>query len=709
MRALTIFALAGIVSAAPQPARPQEPGSVRESAEVSLVEVPVRVIGRDGLPVRGLTADAFSLEDDGRSQTIVGFDAVDLADRNPGAAGLSSPAARRRFLILFDLSFSQPKAIVFARKAARDFVLSGLGDRDLAAVATYSVEKGVRLLVTFTADRGPLARAVDTLGLEASRDSGDPLAFAFDREGSLPPGALPTSRPTGSRADVAGIIESLQSLSILRQMRDDEYARDRVRHLFQSFRELSQALDTVEGRKDVIYLSEGFRGRYLVGAPETEEERQYLIHGEVWKVDADKRFGSITLREELDGLGDVFRRSDCVIHAVDIAGIRAENDPDGEGASIGLRESGNALYEIAAGSGGEVFRNANDFGSELAQIVRQTSLVYVLAFRPGRPAEEGRFHSLKVKVSVPGARVLARAGYYDRRGFRRLSPLERRLVAADVIANEIPSDEIPARVLAVPFAGSGSEATVPVLLEIPGPALLEADRSEKLQVEVYAYAFDEQGRLADYFVRTLAADVSKSRERLLGGGVRYFGVLRLPPGAYRLRTLVRNASTGRMGFAAAPLQVPGFSAGEPYLLPPVFLERSDAWLTVGESGHGESAAEMPGLFAELPTEGMTPAVLGSVEPGAASRVCLVAYHFDAGDREELKLGSQILGADGQPLQTARLAVIGSTAARADGRRTLLLSFSAPPGLAPGRYGLRVFLQGAAGGATRQATAPFRVP
>jgi hypothetical protein len=164
-----------------------------------------------------------------------------------------------------------------------------------------------------------------------------------------------------------------------------------------------------------------------------------------------------------------------------------------------------------------------------------------------------------------------------------------------------------------------------------------------------------------------------------------------------------------MGFAASPLQVPGFSAQEPYLLPPVFLERSDAWMSVGEGTQGVSAGEVSGPFAELPTDGMTPAALGSVEPGSASRVCLVAYHFDAGEREELKLGSQILGADGQPLQTARLAVIGSTAAQPDGRRTLLLSFSAPPGLAPGRYGLRVFLQGAAGGATRQATAPFRVP
>jgi hypothetical protein len=515
------------------------------------------------------------------------------------------------------------------------------------------------------------------------------------------------TRQGGGRADAAGMAESLESLSILHKMRDDEYARGRVRHLFQSFRELSQALDAVEGRKDVIYLSEGFRGRYVVGAPDTDQERQWLVHGEVWKVDSDKRYGSTPLRGELDQLGQVFRRSDLVIHAVDIAGIRAETDPDSDG-TIGARESENALFEIAHGSGGEVFRNANDFGEELAEIVHQTSLVYVLAFRPDRPAEEGRFHELKVKASVPGARVLARAGYYDRRGFRKLSPLERRLLAADVIANEIAFDEIPARVLAVPFASEAGVASVPVLLEIPGPALVASDAGDKLQLEIYAYAFASDGRLQDYFVRTLGADLAQNREKLLASGVRYYGELRLPPGSYRLRTLVRNSATGRMGFSVQPLEIPTFAGGEPYLLPPVFLDRPDSWISIAGASRPDGRAQT-NPFASLPSDGLAPAALGNVAAGSASRLCLVAYHFDAGNREELKLGSQILGADGKPLEPVKLAVLGSTATAADGRRTLLLSFSPPSGLAPGRYGLRVFLQAADGGATRQATAAFQVP
>jgi hypothetical protein len=60
---------AGVAAAAAQ-----EPGPVRETAEVSLVEVPVRVVDRNGAPMRGLEAKDFTLFDDGRRQEIVGFD-----------------------------------------------------------------------------------------------------------------------------------------------------------------------------------------------------------------------------------------------------------------------------------------------------------------------------------------------------------------------------------------------------------------------------------------------------------------------------------------------------------------------------------------------------------------------------------------------------------------------------------------------------------
>src|SRR6184192_3295394 len=118
-------------------------GQVRETVNVNLVEVPVTVIDRNGNPVRGLTADKFEL--------------IDFASSQTRAVSPLNPAARRSFLLLFDLSFSSPLGRTKAQEAARNFIARSMQRRDLAAVGTIDIERGFRLLTAFTTDRNILA------------------------------------------------------------------------------------------------------------------------------------------------------------------------------------------------------------------------------------------------------------------------------------------------------------------------------------------------------------------------------------------------------------------------------------------------------------------------------------------------------------------------------------------------------------------------
>jgi VWFA-related protein len=704
------LSLSGLLTFAPavglaQTDPAQEP--VRERAEVVLVEVPVRVVDRDGQPIRGLKASDFELFDDGKKQTIVGFDAIDLAQRGRELSGgeVLNPAARRHFLVLFDLTFARPGAVLAAQRAAKQFVLNGMSDRDFAAVATFSVENGVRLLVTFSSDQVQLARAIDTLGLTIPEDlSKDPLAFGFDISHL---GA--TSRGVGigeKESKAAAIVESLQTLAQISKARIDEYARGRVAQLTTSFASLARTLDAVQGRKDVIYLSEGFESRLLVGTRDTDQERDWIVSGEQWKVDAEKRFGNSHLQQQVNFMTDLFRRSDCVIHAVDIAGLARDVDPGSPAFPV---RGENALFEIANATGGEVLRNDNDVRAQLDRLVARTSLVYVLAFRPEKTGKDDQFHDLKVKVRVSGARVSARAGYYDKRPFRVLSPLERSLSAADVIANEIPMSDIPTRVLAIPFPrqeGNEVHAAVPVLVEIPGDRLLAGVISERADAEIYVYANDSAGRLQDFFAQAIGIDLTRNREKLEKGGLRYAGQLSLAPGDYRLRVLVRNSETGRAGFSVQTLHVPTFTAGEPYLVPPIFLEPANGGMLVRRSGSSGASSEDPLLGAGV--EDLVPAAVPAVQPGSPSRVSIVTYHFGDENREPiLKMGAQVLSEDGRPLGDGLIALLGKGPVEPDGRQLLLLSFT-PARLSPGRYALRVILQDGASGRGTQASTPFLI-
>ena len=692
-----------LLSVAPLPAQ-QPPATVNESAEAVLVEVPVRVIDRHGNPIRGLEAKDFEVFDDGKKQEILALDTIDLARKTaaPGEpAAPVNPAARRHFLILFDFSFAHPHSILQAQRAAREFVLNGVGPSDFVGVATYSVEHGLKLLSTFSADRVQVARAIETLGLMPTGDlSRDPLALAFDIARVLPTTAGGLG---GKESNAAAISESLRTMLSLARARQDQYQRLRVRRLTEALQTLGNVLDSVSGRKDVIYLSEGFESRLVTGTKDTEEEREWIISGEQWKVDGEKRFGNPTLKEDFRLVGEVFHRSDCVLHAVDIAGLRL----DPETTSVDARPQENSLFELAQPTGGEVFRNANDFRAQFARLIASTSLVYVLSFRPEHSGHEARYHSLKVKVGRSGARVLARSGYYERPSFRMLTPLERSLIAADVITNEVPVAEIPARLIASPLPGEKAPFRVPVLIEIPGPELLQRQESPRLAAEIYVYAHDAEGRLRDFFTQTVNVDLGINRARLESGGLKYYGQLTLEPGTYRVRALVRNGQTGRMGLAAGTVLVPDFSEKQPYVAPPLFLDTASAGLFVrGRVGEaGKASAEGVALIPAAP--GLVPAVLPEVHSGSPAQVSVVAYYFGESQGPSLKIGAQVLSEEGRPVEEGSIRVLENTPAQSDGKQVLRVAFT-PEKLSPGRYSLRVILQDAATGKGGHASAPFLV-
>src|SRR3954451_23311696 len=96
---------------------------VRETVNVNVIEVPVTVIDGSGNPIRGLTAANFELYDQGKKRQITSFDKIDFgAAESVSAISPLNPAARRTFLLLFDLGFSSPNSLQRAQDAARRFV-----------------------------------------------------------------------------------------------------------------------------------------------------------------------------------------------------------------------------------------------------------------------------------------------------------------------------------------------------------------------------------------------------------------------------------------------------------------------------------------------------------------------------------------------------------------------------------------------------------
>lgn len=619
MRPISRIVLAlGLVSATALADQPK----LSETMNVHLVEVPVTVADRDGNPVRGLTRANFEIFDQGKAREITSFDAVDFSNSDMLKTSPLNPAARRSFLLLFDMSFSSPKSRAKAQEAARAFVAKTMTRRDLAAVGTIDIDHGFRLLTSFTTDRTALVQAIADPN---SYVSGDPLQIGgldvFST--TMPEMNAPQGTPTDFTAGRSGeALEAAKDIARLEKRLNDNYNRTRVEKEMTMLGGLARTLRAVPGQKQVILLSEGFDARLVQGrdarvTDEVKEETEQATVGEYWKVDFDARFGSSTTLTLLDRMARFFRGSDVLLHAVDIQGLRVQNDLQ-EGAKVNSNEG---LYLLSKVTGGSLFQHANDITDDLNKLMRQEEVVYVLGFRAPSTAAD-KFHDIKVKVKgLPaGSNVTHRAGYYEHGSE---NAIERTLTNAEVIMNDIPEDDVRIATLVAPMPGK-SNGQVPVIVEINGEDLAKAAaKSPSVNADLYVYAFDDEGVVRDRVFQRLTIDTAKAGEQLKSGGVKYYGTLALPPGKYAIKSLVRLPGSEKKGFSRTDVSVPGVD--DIAVLPPLFTDRPGQWLMVKGAVHGENG---PFPF-QINGEPFMPSALVRMRHGEPRQFAVFVYNATA--------------------------------------------------------------------------------
>ena len=352
-----IVLLSGALAAAQQPAQSppqappqqkpaepstQQPPTFRTGAD--LVRVDVAVIDRKGNPVTSLAAEDFEVEEDGVRQEIRTFqfltidgqtgedDDVSLEIRSRSHA--RQEAARddvRVFLIFWDeYHIDKMASTLRAREYLTRFVRTAFGPRDLVAFMDPMTPLDD---IRFTRDRLELAEHVRRLR-----------------------GRLGEFFPPRNAAEEAHL-EHMRDVTRLRAAVTASALKAAAVHL--------GALR--EGRKSIIFLSEGLRG---LG------------------------------RDEHDILVDVTRAANDANTAIYVI------DPRGLGASMS-----SSLQSLGANSGGD-FTASNDFDRALNRVVTQSSALYLLGYAPAARPMDGKFHKIKVRVKRPGLDVRARAGYW---------------------------------------------------------------------------------------------------------------------------------------------------------------------------------------------------------------------------------------------------------------------------------------------------------
>ena len=277
---------------------------------------------------------------------------------------------------------------------------------------------------------------------------------------------------------------------------------------------------------------------------------------------------------------------------------------------------------------------------------------------------------------------------------------------ATLILRAEPGGELAIEALAVPLGTEADPAAdgsprrrVSVLVEIDGTSFLELNQSELVRVEVYLYALSREGfAVADYRAEVAAVDIEKLGEVVWQSGLKYYGELALPPGAYRLRALVRNFQSKAAGLVEIPLDVPPTSSGPevsaPLVPDPTFREPwvpVRAWrddLLAGlvdepvDGLHRSTGRSYPFSFREA---AIRPSARPVLAPGRQSSLFLRTRHVTPDAELELEILPGT-GSGTEPLAIVPLEVIERQTI--GGLETIEAQVVPPAGLSPGPIALR---------------------
>jgi hypothetical protein len=178
-----------------------------------------------------------------------------------------------------------------------------------------------------------------------------------------------------------------------------------------------------EGRKSIIFVSEGFTGNLpaqlndpVAAMPGFGNPARRMPGAE----SINERADFLSKAEMISDMSEIYReaaRNNTSIYPVDPRGLAVFEYDINQGVGMQtdtrhLASSLDTLREMAENTDGRAIVSSNDLASGMKQIIRDSSGYYLLGYNSTQAPTDGRFHEIKVRVTRRGVDVRARKGYW---------------------------------------------------------------------------------------------------------------------------------------------------------------------------------------------------------------------------------------------------------------------------------------------------------
>ena len=550
-RALRVYLLIALLVA---PAVSQQPLAAPQaaaqkatfSATSSLVIVDVTVKDKSGTAIENLSQADFSVFEDGKPQKISVFerqklslepappepaptldDKMDLPETPQTVITTESPGKvqyhdKRLMVMFFDFSSMQIPEQLRAQESALKFLDTQITPSDMVAIMLYTTV--IQVKTNFTSNRAMLKDLINQLPIGESTDMADAADNGDDN-----------NEDTGA-AFVADETEF------------NVYNTDKK---LQAIEDAVRMLAALPEKKALVYFSSGVSKTGI----ENQAQLEASINAAV--------------------------KANVSIFPIDARGLMA--DPPGGGASkaasrgtgifngsaynsqrAAINDSQETLATLASDTGGKAFMDANDLSLGLVEAQKEYRSYYILGYYTTNDKTDGKYRRITVKLnSGLSAKLEFRQGYYADKVWGKFNAQDKEQKLQEALAAGDPVTDIPIAVEVDYFRVSPTAYFVPVSIKVPGSviALAEKRAGGETEFDFLGQILDERktavGTVRDYIkVKLDSGDAAKLSRR----NFHYDAGFTLAPGRYRMKFLVRENQSGKMGTFDTHFVVPDLAA-----------------------------------------------------------------------------------------------------------------------------------------------------
>ncbi len=575
----TLFLLATLSTFAAGAFAQQPQASPGQSDEVirvntALVQTDVTVFDKGGTFVGDLRREQFLLKIDRRPREILFFERVKAgshseeaqlaAARGNAAGGGAAPVpldrGRTMFFFVDDLHIS-PSSMKQTRDLLLHFISREMGQNDEAGIISPTGQIG--FLQQLTNDKTVLRAATERLkprpytvrdletpamteyqAILVERQDMDVLNFFIDE--------LLRQDPTLPRPMAEAQVRS-------RAMQMIQQSAFATTNTFDSLERLIKTSSSLAGRKIVFLISDGF----FLDNPNSD------------------------LRDRLQRLTSRAAATGIVIYSIDARGLStglpdastsAPFDPSGRLSRAAANEvsaSQDGLHALARDTGGRAFFNNNSLSSAVNAALKESSLYYLLAWRPDTDEQRNRKFR-RIEVSVVGRpELLVRF----RRGFGEIEPAESSTRPKNAKAptgpkspveelratlrSQYPVGALPVSVtlnfLDIPQRGSVLATSLKIVTD--RLVLEPAEGTQAAYIDLAGVILDDHGKAVSSFENRLTIKApSPDFKAAPPDSLSYNHFSAIKPGLYQVRVAVREAKQGRAGSVFQWIEIPDLAS-----------------------------------------------------------------------------------------------------------------------------------------------------